>query len=380
MTASTPYDVAICGGGLAGLTLSIQLAQQGHRVILFEKETYPFNRVCGEYISLESWDFLEGLGMPLDTLELSKISRVFVSGRDGGSLDQALPLGGFGISRFLLDEQLAGIARKAGVELMENVKVNAIDRLNDGSYFTITTNGSFRSRYACGCFGKRSNLDVGWGRPFTKHLKNSLNNYIGVKYHLRGDFRNDTVELHLFDKGYAGLVKIDGDKYNLCYLTTADNLRQSGNSIERMESEILSRNPFIKKIFAESEKMIDKPVTISQISFEQKSHVENHMMMIGDAAGMITPLCGNGMSMAMNAGKMAAGFIHSFLENELGQEEMEQAYSTAWEQQFSKRMTIGRFIQRSLYTPWMSDMMISLGRLSPRLLNLLIRQTHGKPF
>ena len=46
------YDLAIIGGGLAGLTLAIQVRRMGHSVILFEKEKYPFHRVCGEYISL----------------------------------------------------------------------------------------------------------------------------------------------------------------------------------------------------------------------------------------------------------------------------------------------------------------------------------------
>ena len=57
------FEIGIVGGGLAGLALSIQLASDGHAVILFEKEAYPFHRVCGEYISRESWEFLLGLGV-----------------------------------------------------------------------------------------------------------------------------------------------------------------------------------------------------------------------------------------------------------------------------------------------------------------------------
>ncbi|MBL0882546.1 MAG: FAD-binding protein, partial [Chitinophagaceae bacterium] len=52
------YDIAIIGGGLAGLTLAIQSAKAGYRTILFEKESYPFHKVCGEYIRMESYDFL----------------------------------------------------------------------------------------------------------------------------------------------------------------------------------------------------------------------------------------------------------------------------------------------------------------------------------
>ena len=54
-------DVSIIGGGLAGLSLSIQLAKACYRVILCEKEKYPFHIFCGEYICLESWDFIVSL-------------------------------------------------------------------------------------------------------------------------------------------------------------------------------------------------------------------------------------------------------------------------------------------------------------------------------
>ena len=75
------YDCAIIGGGLAGLCLAIQLAKNGHQIILFEKNQYPFHKVCGEYISMESWDFLQRLGVPLSDWDLPKINRLSEIGR-----------------------------------------------------------------------------------------------------------------------------------------------------------------------------------------------------------------------------------------------------------------------------------------------------------
>jgi len=121
------YDLAIVGGGLAGLALSIQIANAGHKVILFEKEQYPFHRVCGEYISLESWDFLQQLGVDLNALNVSIIKQLQVSAVNGRLFKQQLPLGGFGISRYLLDHTLAGIAKKAGVILQEQERVTKIN-------------------------------------------------------------------------------------------------------------------------------------------------------------------------------------------------------------------------------------------------------------
>src|SRR5690349_8762229 len=111
----TDYDIAVIGGGLAGLATAIQLSKNGYSVILFEKEAYPFHKVCGEYVSLESKDFLASLGLPLNRLDLPLIDTLLLTAPNGKAFRTKLPLGGFGISRYLLDGLLAEEARKNGV-------------------------------------------------------------------------------------------------------------------------------------------------------------------------------------------------------------------------------------------------------------------------
>ena len=147
------YDVAIAGGGLAGLALSIQLSRKGYSVILFEKEQYPFHKVCGEYISYESWDFLQDLGVDLDALNVSHIKRLQVSAPNGRILEQDLPLGGFGISRYVLDQALAGIARSSGVTIEENTKVNDISFYGSG-FAVMTSKKNYWCTSSMRCFWK----------------------------------------------------------------------------------------------------------------------------------------------------------------------------------------------------------------------------------
>lgn len=125
MTLKNTYDVAIIGGGLAGLCLSIQLARSGYDVVLFEKETYPFHKVCGEYVSFECWNFLEELGVPLSDWHLPHISQLMLSSPSGATIRHKLDLGGFGISRYKLDAYLAGLARNAGATILEGVRVDS---------------------------------------------------------------------------------------------------------------------------------------------------------------------------------------------------------------------------------------------------------------
>ena len=373
------YDIAIVGGGLAGLALAIQSAKQGYTVVLFEKEKYPYHKVCGEYISMESWNFLESLGIPLSKLNLPVIKQLEVSSPNGNIFKHELPLGGFGISRYKLDEMLANIARQHNVLLLEETKVNDVVFQNDA--FNIHSSaGEFSATVAAGCFGKRSNLDVKWNRNFVQQKPNKLNNYIGVKYHININRPTDVIALHNFENGYCGISQIEDGNYCLCYLTTAVNLQKSNNSIEEMEKSILCKNPQLKQLFAEAEFLYKSPVTISQISFEQKQQVEQHVLMIGDAGGMITPLCGNGMSMAMHGSKLAFEQMHAFLQQQITREQMEEYYSRNWQQQFANRLKTGRFIQGLFGEPSITNLFINSVKMLPFLAKPLIRLTHGASY
>lgn len=373
------YDVAIAGGGLAGLSLSIQLAKAGYEVALFEKEKFPFHKVCGEYVSLESWNFLEELGLPLSDWNLPVIRRLLVSAPDGSSVEHDLPLGGFGISRYKMDAALAQIARAAGVMIYEETKVT--DIIFEKPAFTIhCQEARYQAKIVCGTFGKRSNLDVKWKRSFIRKKNNRLNNYIGVKYHVRASLPADLIGLHNFENGYCGISKIEDDKYCLCYLTTADNLQRSGNSISTMEQQIIRRNPFLNDLFSSATKIFEQPLTISQISFAKKSKVHDHVLLIGDAAGSVTPLCGNGMSMALHGSKIAFHFLQQFLSNQLNRTELEQQYTDAWNHHFGKRLLAGRMIQFFFGSAVLSNLLLRTVRPFPKLVSFLIRQTHGNPY
>lgn len=372
------YDVCIIGGGLAGLALGIQCANAGHKVILFEKESFPFHKVCGEYISFEAWNFLENLGVPLNDMNLPVISKLQVSSPGGKILEHTLPLGGFGISRFKLDNLLAELARESGVSLFENKKVESVQFKNE-IFNTQSQVLNIKSNVVVGSFGKRSNLDIKWNRGFIHKKNNRLNNYIGVKYHVLTDHPPGLIALHNFRDGYCGISEIEDGKFCLCYMTTAENLRSNGNSIRQMEENIIQKNPHLKKLFTSCRFLFD-PVTISQISFDKKSQVENHILFAGDAAGMITPLCGNGMSMALHSSQLAFRQIHSFLQNKISRGQMETGYSEQWRQLFGNRLRTGRMIQRFFGNPVLSHLLISSLRPFPALVGKLIRATHGKPF
>ena len=119
MAKNNIYDCIIVGGGLAGLSLSILLAKKNRSVLLIEKKSYPYHKVCGEYISMESWNFITGLGIPLAEMNLPIIKKFKMTSVKGIEINEDLDLGGFGISRHTLDFLLAKRAIELSVTLHE---------------------------------------------------------------------------------------------------------------------------------------------------------------------------------------------------------------------------------------------------------------------
>jgi flavin-dependent dehydrogenase len=126
--------------------------------------------------------------------------------------------------------------------------------------------------------------------------------------------------------------------------------------------------------------LFEDPVTIAQISFAKKTQIENHVLCIGDAAGMITPLCGNGMSMALHGSKIAAVSIAAFLNKQIERGEMEKRYQSEWNHAFSGRLKTGRIIQHFFGNPFWSTWMIRIMKPFPFIVRALIRRTHGERF
>ena len=367
-------NIVIIGGGLAGLISSIQLIRAGLSCTVIEKKSYPLHRVCGEYISNEALPFLSASGLYPNELELPQIKFFEVSSVAGRSSKMRLGLGGFGISRFTFDNHLYQIARKEGVRFVLNTEATAIT-FRDDTFEVNSQAENFLADVVIGTFGKRSRIDVQQNRDFIRRRSP----YVGVKYHARTSHPDNMISLHNFRGGYCGVCNVDQGITNLCYLTHRDNLKQSGD-IHAMERAVLFRNRLIHNIFTEADFIFDKPEVINEVSFATKSPVENHILMAGDAAGMITPVCGNGMAIAIHSGKILADFVRAFCEGSIDRPTLEERYRTAWNNQFRMRLWFGRKVQRLFGNVGFSSAAVHMTRFSPSLAQFIISKTHGRAF
>ena len=364
----------IAGGGLAGLVTANILAQAGFACTVIEKKEYPFHRVCGEYISNETVPYLKSLGLFPEVFSPARIGRFQLTSVNGKSAELPLGLGGFGISRYSFDEFLYQKAKSNGVEFLLNTEVETV-QFTSNNFEIKTSQQLLNADVVVGAFGKRSKLDVKLNRNFI-HRRSP---YVGVKYHVRTNHPADLIALHNFKDGYCGISNIEDGKSCLCYLSHRNNLKEFG-SIKSMEENVIFKNPFLKLIFSNSDFLFDKPETINEISFATKKPIEDHILMCGDAAGMITPLCGNGMAMAIHSAKIASELIISFCEDKISREELEKNYLQQWNSQFAKRLWAGRQIQKLFGSVRASDFAVNLARHAKPVAKFLISKTHGNPF
>ena len=369
------YDVAIIGGGLSGLISSIELSRAGFSVILIEKKSYPSHKVCGEYVSNEVLEYLMSIGLDpfekgairIDEFELSSVS--------GLRSSLKLPLGGFGLSRYAFDQALYDVALQNSVNFCLNDSVDFVNFSEKEDLFTIKTQKGIElnSKILIGAHGKRSSLDKYLDRDFIKRRSS----YMAVKCHYEGDFPENLVALHNFKGGYCGLSKVETGHVNVCYLTLESNLKKY-KDIKSMEYGILSQNPHLKSVFSEWNPVFKTPLSISQIYFHEKTLVDQHVLMVGDAAGLIYPLCGNGMAMAIHGAIILSEKIVEYFTEKKDRRWLESEYSSQWKKNFSNRLKMGGFLQNVFGAPIVSGTAVRTIKHFPFIGKTFIKSTHGE--
>jgi len=372
MGFSKTYDVIIVGGGLAGLTAALHLSRHGVQILLLEKYEYPHHKVCGEYISNEVMPYLRSLGADPFQKGAVEISKFEMSSKEGKKVTADLPLGGFGISRYAMDLHLYELVKdQITVEFATAEHVSF-----QGNQFMVQTTAKeeYHGKFVVGAFGKRSLLDTTLNRKFIQERSP----WLGVKAHYEADFPKELVALHNFEGGYCGLSHIETGAVNACYLTTYKSFKRIG-SIPAFQKEVMSQNPHLADFFGGAKLLFEKPLTISQISFEKKLPIVEHIFMIGDSVGLIHPLCGNGMAMAIHGAKLFSElFLEAFQAKNMDREDIERAYQLKWGETFTKRLLTGRRIQNLLLHPTTAHLGLKMVQAFPSILPKIIKRTHGE--
>lgn len=361
------YDIVIIGGGLAGTSLAILCARDGLSVALLEKDEYPRQKVCGEYISRESYDFLQQLGLPISELNLPHIDTFRLTSLYGLQGTCRLTKGGIGISRYMLDGFLAEKAREAGAEVLTKHKVAHVHVNNDHYEVAIKSKEPITARLVVGAFGRQSGLQPSLATP--------VNNFIGVKYHVADGPPDDTIEIHHFRGGYCGISKVEDEKYCMCYLVKASVFTSVEGDIHAFEDKIMAQNPYLADHL--QHKRLTPPITTSGLVFKANTDSRLPYPVTGDAAGFIPPITGNGMSLAFRSAKRLHALIPRYLNEDKKQiMNKNKKYISGY---LAHRINKGVFLQDVLLTEneRLSRLLLKGATHIPGLLRVLSNQAVG---
>ncbi len=367
------FDTAVVGAGPAGSSAAITLARRGARVALLEAEEFPREKLCGEFLSPEIPGLLAQLGARshVGSLGPVEIAAVRMTAPDGTAWERGWPQPGWGLSRAALDRALVEQATRAGARVwMKTTATNIRGDLRHG--FEIeTTHGSMRARTVIAAYGKRAALDRTLGRAFLRRPQP----FLALKAHHLGRPLGGRVELHTFPGGYCGLAEVEGGRVNVCLLVRAAAWRAATHGrrdpVQAFCEWMQRQNPYLHDWLSAAERIDERWLSIAQVPFCDKPAAEGDILMAGDAGGLIVPLTGDGIAIALRSGMMAAEECERMLAGALST----RAYGTRWQRAFGRRYLLGRALQAILLQPHLAPPALRAAAALPPLADWIIART-----
>lgn len=369
------YDVIVIGAGLAGSSSAIKLAQIGFKVLLLEQQKYPVHKLCGEFLSIESIGAFEGLGIleSIHKVGAHRIQRTYLTTSQGAIFESELPGIALGLSRYQLDLILWQRAQEVGADCRERAVVKTISGNFQTGFVVNTNQGKFTSRFVLGCYGKHSSIQIE-GESSNQNLTPRKNSpFIAFKAHYLGIKLPGVIELHAFPGGYCGLSQIETGEINVCWIAHERILASKNRDIPNAILE----NPILAERLQALECVKGTQHRLSQISFDLKDKFPGDMCLIGDAAGMITPLCGDGMAMAIRSAEIVVPLVSSFLLEQITENNLKREYNHTWHQEFMTRLRLGRLLHHSFIHPHLANLGVNLCHTFPALGRGFINATRG---
>ena len=362
------FDLVVIGGGPAGCAASITAAHVGAKVLQLERGRFPRHKVCGEFVSAESLSLLsrllqEGSRELINNAPRLAQVRMFI---DGTQLSGQVSPPAASITRFDMDSALWQSAIASRVNVRDACSVRSVD--GHGPFRVNTDRECFEARAIINATGRWSNLTSPVIRASAAGER-----WVGVKAHFHEQHPHPSVDLYFFDGGYCGVQPVGsasngyGALVNACAMVRAD--------IASTLDEVFDANPQLRARSSNWTPAMD-PVTTSPLVFHEPELVNQGMLQAGDAATFVDPFIGDGISLGLRSGALAAECLTPFFKQECSLEQATSTYREAY------RRRLGHVFRRSsrlrkmlLSRSFVRKPALSLLERTPAITSLLVRMT-----
>ncbi len=356
---ATQYDLIVAGAGPAGSACAITAARSGARVLLLEKDRFPRHKVCGEFVSSESLGLLERLlgEKQFDSRPEITSSRIFV---DKKSVFLPVSPAARSIPRFELDVQLFHAAQGAGVKTQEETVVREVQQ--QGEIFRVTSaEGVFTAKAVVNATGRWSQL--------TQFGISTKKKWIGLKAHFTEKNPPQSVDLYFFSGGYCGVQPVSENVVNAAAMVRADAARSL--------DEVFARHPELWRRSRDWQPLFPT-ITTSPLYFRKPETESTGMILAGDAAGFIDPFAGDGISLALHGGTLAAESLVPFFQSLCSLSQAHQRYRDSYYKRFAPAFRNAARLRMALSAPaWLRSGLIRLAGLQS-VAGLVVRGTRAR--
>lgn len=338
----------IIGGGVAGLSAAIRLTELGIEPLIIEASTPPSHKVCGEFLSPESLPVLRRWG--IDPVLITSAHFFGPTGR----VEYIFPCPAGGLSHLQLDPLLIKRAQAGGAIFLSGTTVIELQSSQAGHEVSLSTGERVQT----------PKLIVATGRLPQKEPKAPRFRYMGIKAHFADLPVKDSLEMFFLNGAYLGISPIEEGKCNLACLARIDLFSGDPNDwILQLRKE----NRILDQLLHQGSSLFSDWMKVSIPSFGTKQNtLSPHTFFVGDAAGTIPPVTGNGLSMAIESGVLAAE--HLVHGNGL-------SYSKMWRSQFQKSIFWGQLLHQAALRPFFNKFLLKGAQRSPSLINLFYHLT-----
>ncbi|PZE19553.1 NAD(P)/FAD-dependent oxidoreductase [Paenibacillus xerothermodurans] len=379
------WDAVVIGAGIAGSSLAKRLADRGWSTMLLDRDTFPRIKVCGEFLSPESQAMLEELGLygTVRSLEPSTISTARLVARHGKIVDVPLPGIAWGISRYSLDAALLDSARRAGAELSTGTTVIGVRQA--GMYYEVETRRGgqqelLQARTVFAAWGGRRRRgllpdDLSQTDAPNRTPGKGRTTYVGIKCHLTGMRPVSAVELYVCAGGYVGLNSVENGVVNAAALFTKDSVHGLGSAVPVILEAAARSNPILAGRLTPAEPAEGTEAALAPVTLSDRPQPWQTIPHLGDAAVVVPPLCGDGMSMALRSVLLCEPLTDQYLRGRLSLQKWQQQYTAAVLAEFTGPLRWGRLTHALCFAPIAGRLAWAAARMAPGLASMLVRAT-----